>query len=84
MGMARCIFREIARPSKRRSLSVAAFTIEARSGVMTVTFVSQVPRKMFDEEWLAVQERRPDYEGVLGISADVFEFMVAATSSMAG
>jgi hypothetical protein len=43
-----------------------------------------LPRKMFDEEWLAVQERRPDYEGVLGISADVFEFMVAATSSMAG
>jgi hypothetical protein len=46
MGMARCIFREIARPSKRRSLSVAAFTIEARSGVMTVTFVSQVCRKV--------------------------------------
>ncbi|KAJ7787493.1 hypothetical protein B0H14DRAFT_2629298 [Mycena olivaceomarginata] len=43
-----------------------------------------LPRKMFDEEWLAVKERRPDYEGVLGISADVFEFMVAATSSMAG
>jgi hypothetical protein len=44
-----------------------------------------LPRKMFDEEWLAAQERRPDYdEEVLGISADVFEFMVAATSSMAG
>ncbi|KAJ7793727.1 hypothetical protein B0H14DRAFT_3889119 [Mycena olivaceomarginata] len=34
-----------------------------------------LPRKMFDEEWLAAQERRPDYEEVLGISADVFEFM---------
>jgi hypothetical protein len=38
---------------------------------------------MFDEEWLAVQERRPDYKEVLGISADVFEFMVAVTSGMA-
>jgi hypothetical protein len=43
-----------------------------------------LPRKMYDEAWLAeMEKKRPAYFEDLEVSQEAFEYLVAATSTMA-